>query len=450
MNVGDLVSLVWSNLKRTRGRVTMTALGVAIGTAAVVVLISLGVGLQRQARESLMSGGGLTQLRVNAPVNYLTDVNDPSMPVGRELGAITWVVVDDQVLNTFRSWPGVTWVEPVEALMAQTTVEYGRLVGHPTICGVDEAALPAWDLAPASGTLDMRRGEAVVGARVAASLRKANPSTRPVRPDATPETPEDAPDLQGATLRLRMTRFTEDGEAVERTVRLRVVGVLRESGWRHDGTIYIPMRDALEYTTWAQGKRREPGRQGYLEVVIGTDDPASLIEVEDKVTAMGFSVWSDRQQAEQANAYFASLQAVLGGIGAVALLVAAFGIANTMLMAVYERTREIGLMKAVGAGNRDVMRIFLAESAGIGLLGGAAGVCLALLVVGIINLINRAVVAQQVAQGAMVDPSQAAAFTPLWLPLFAVGFAALVGVLSGAYPARRAARLSPIGALKYE
>jgi putative ABC transport system permease protein len=185
-------------------------------------------------------------------------------------------------------------------------------------------------------------------------------------------------------------------------------------------------------------------------VVIDTADPKSLLSVEEKVSAMGFSVWSDRQQAEETNAYFVTLQAVLGGIGAVALLVAALSIANTMLMAIYERTREIGLMKAVGASNQDVMRIFLAESGGIGLMGGVVGVLLGLMVNAIINLISRAVVADQIAAGASDMGRASAAVTPLWLPLFAVVFATLIGVLSGAYPARRAANLSPIRALKYE
>ena len=455
MPLRDLIPLVWSNLKRTRSRVVMTALGVAIGTAAVVVLVSLGVGLQRQAEKSLMSGAGLTQLRVNAPVNYVTDLNDPSMPRGRDLDAPTWTVIDDRALAEFRSWEGVVSVQPVETLMAQTKVEYGKLIGYPSISGIAPQALQAWDLRLASGTFDLRRGQAVIGARVAESFRSRDGANNRQREAAmsagrTMSAPETVPDLQGATLRLRLIRFTEEGTAVEKTARVEIVGVLKASGWRHDYAMYIPIRDALDWGTWAQGRRREPGRQGYVEVVIDTADPKSLLAVEDKVTAMGFSVWSDHQQAEEANAYFATLQAVLGGIGAVALLVAALSIANTMLMAIYERTSEIGLMKAVGASNRNVMGVFLAESGGIGLLGGAAGVVLSLLVITVINLVSRAVIAEQIANGAADIGQSSAASTPLWLPLFAIAFATLVGVLSGAYPASRAANLSPIRALKYE
>jgi putative ABC transport system permease protein len=355
------------------------------------------------------------------------------------------------VLAELRGLEGVLSVEPVESLMAQTRVEYGRLVGHPSIWGIDPGALQTWGLALESGTLEMRRGQAVIGAKVAESFHSPNSVQDRARGAARPARDSGAvPDLQGATLRLRLTRFAEDGTPVVRTVRVEVAGVLRASGWRYDHGLYIPMRDAVEWGTWAQGRRREPGRQGYVEVVIEAADPRSLLAVEDAITAMGFAVWSDRQQAEEASAYFVTLQAVLGGIGAVALLVAALSIANTMLMAIYERTREIGLMKAVGASSGDVMRVFLAESAGIGLLGGVAGGVLGMLVNAVINVVSRAIVVEQVANGASNAGRSAAAVTPLWLPLFAVAFATLVGVLSGAYPANRAANLSPIHALKVE
>jgi putative ABC transport system permease protein len=425
-----------------------------IGTAAVLVLVSLGAGLQRQTRESLMAGGGLTELRVYAPVNF-QDVsgggpNGGMGPMPEQPGRETqFQVVDDRMLVALRAMPGVESVSVAEPLMAQGELTYEKLRGFPSMKGVDPGALEAWQLQAATGELDIRRGQCVVGAKVAeSSLRDPDLwNAYQVKPE---HERREIPDLQGEVLRLRLTRFSADGTALEKTVRLDVVGVLQQSGWQHDFSIYMPLRDIVDLNTWAQGRRRDPSRQGYAEVIVRAVDTRHTIEIEEKLTEMGFPPFSQRQQVEQANAHFATVQAVLGGIGAVALLVAAFGIANTMLMAIYERTQEIGLMKAVGATNRDVMTVFLAESGGIGLMGGVGGVVLGLLVNGVINVISRSVLAEQVAAGASAGRSGTVAYAPLWLPVFAIAFALFVGVASGAYPASRAASLSPIKALKYE
>jgi putative ABC transport system permease protein len=152
------------------------------------------------------------------------------------------------------------------------------------------------------------------------------------------------------------------------------------------------------------------------------------------------------------NTIFLVIQGIFGGIGGIALIVAAFGIANTMLMAIYERTREIGLMKAVGATNRDVMTIFLTEAGAIGLLGGIGGILLGVSGGALIDLIAGTYLATQAVQSGAdaADVVISIIHTPLWLPIFALVFSSLVGVISGVYPAVRAASLDPIAALRYE
>ena len=214
----------------------------------------------------------------------------------------------------------------------------------------------------------------------------------------------------------------------------------------------MALNDVLELNGWFAGRRPNPGRDGYEQVIVKVATVDQVLDVEQEIRSRGFYAYSPRSTLQEMNVLFLVIQGVFGGIGAIALIVAAFGIANTMTMAIYERTREIGLMKAVGATNRDVMSVFLAEAGGIGLLGGIGGVLLGVGLGAIIDLVAGTYLAAQAVQsGASAsDVSISLIYTPLWLPIFSVVFATLVGVASGLYPAMRAASLSPVTALKYE
>ena len=456
MKLRDILLLVFHNLNRMRTRVIMTGLGVVIGTAAVMVLISLGAGLARRTQESLMSGGGLTDMQIVAPIDFQERhdtlpgegllLDEDNSAISRKLKQ---AILDGWMLDEIRELPEVEDVFVSETLMAQAKIYYEKLEGYPSIVGIESDTLTKMGIHLSSGTMVMQRGQVVVGALVAGNSLRDPEQFDPYR-QTTIEDKLIIPDLQDEMLSMRVGRFTDDGQSMEKTIRLEVVGVLAQSGWRHDYTIYMPMRDVIEINTWAQGKRRDPYRQGYTSAIVRAIDVQHTMEVMEKLQDMGLSVFSDQQQVEQAEAYFATVQAVLGGIGGVALLVAAFGIANTMLMSIYERTREIGLMKAIGANHRDVMRIFLFESGCIGFMGGLGGIILGFLVNAVINIVAGIIQARQIAEGASMYTELSLTYVPLWLPIFSLLFSIVVGVFSGAYPANRAANLEPLHALKYE
>ena len=138
---------------------------------------------------------------------------------------------------------------------------------------------------------------------------------------------------------------------------------------------------------------------------------------------------------------FAMVQAVLGGIGAVSLLVAAIGIANTMMMSIYERTKEIGVMKVIGCGLGNIRQMFLLEAAFIGFIGGVVGNLLSLILSAVINTL---------VSGENMGFSGNISYIPVWLVLASLGFAVLVGMAAGYFPALRAMRLSPLAAIRNE
>lgn len=431
MSTRDLLRLVVSNLGRMKGRVAMTAIGVVIGTAAVVVLISIAAGLQQSALRDLSSIGPLTDINVY-PMGALATFGVPT--TGRE------GVLDDRALAEFRQLPGVVAVTPREPLNVPATLRYGRLMGGASVLGIDPGQIDHLGLPVAAGVARVGNGQVIVGAQVAESF--FDPRGRRV---AQP------PDLLGQTLLLVISRVTEDGQPVERTVRLRVAGVLQKTGGPDDYAVLMSLPDVVELNGWYAGRRLSPARDGYSQALVKVARPDQVAAVEQEILRKGFYAYSAHSILQQMNSFFLVVQGILGGIGAIALLVAAFGIANTMLMSIYERTREIGLMKALGATNRDVMSVFLAESGSIGLLGGVGGVLLGLLLGGLINIVARTYLMAQAAQrGVVSGTASSVVHTPFWLPLFAVGFATGVGVLSGIYPATRAASLNPIAALRYE
>jgi putative ABC transport system permease protein len=448
MATRDLLLLVLSNLRRMKTRVAMTAIGVVIGTAAVIILISLAAGLQRSAARDLGSIGELTEITV---------FSSSAMRMFGGAGPVTEeAVLNDRALAGFRDLPGVIAVTPKESLTGGGMFRLNRLEGYAQVVGIDSSQVGHLEFELASGIDRLGRWQALVGSRVVEGFynpRTGRSVAEPVvNAPRTGRPAEEPPNLQGQTLQLVLSRMGADGKPVERIARLRVAGVLEESGGEDDYTVYLALKDVLELNGWFAGQRPNPDRDGYNQVWVKVADPEQALGVEQEIIRRGFIAWSARSMLQSMNVFFLAIQGVFGGIGAIALIVAAFGIANTMLMAIYERTREIGLMKAVGATNRDVMSVFLAEAGSIGLLGGIGGVLLGMGLGALIDLVASTYLAAQAVQSgaSATDASFSIIHTPLWLPIFALLFSTLVGVISGVYPAVRAASLSPVTALKYE
>lgn len=431
MSWRDLLYLIRRNLLRMKLRVAMTSIGVLIGTTAVILLVSLGIGLQRFAVQDLGALGELTEIQVFSPSSF----------GGMGAGIDSRAVLNDRAIDSFADLPGVIVAAPFQFLRVNAATRLNRLEGFTRILGIDQRQVDKLGFEFASGVPRLGKGQAIVGARVAEQF--VDPRTR--------QPPDDPPDLQGQTLQLDITRVTSDNQTQERTVRLRVVGVLEQSGDQDDYTIYLSLDEVLEMNGWASGQRINTNVDGYDQAIVRVEEPRQVNAVEEAITSQGFPAFSAQSVLRSVNQLFLVIQIVLGGIGAVALLVAGFGIANAMIMAIYERTREIGLMKAVGARNRDVMFVFLGEAAAIGALGGLGGAALGLLVGFVANLLARSYLASAALQGGATDVDVPnLVVSPPALLIFSILFATLIGIVSGVYPALRATRLDPIKALRYE
>lgn len=435
----DLLLLIVRNLGRRKARVGLTAVGVIIGTASVVVLVSLAIGLQKNAQEQLGGIGDLTQITVYP--NYGEYMPVQAVGSSIESKPQNQTLITDQSLAEFRAIPGVATVVPRDWLQAGMVLKLGSLEGYGSVIGQELDDLGKLSIEARTGTTELRRGKVVIGSQVNRNF--FNPRLRPGQEPPSP------PDLQDATLRMILSRWTQDGTEIRKTLPFEVVGVLAETRSEPDWTIYMTMEDVVAINEWSSGRRVNRNRDGYSMAIVKVEDVGQVLDIADQINQMGFMAGTPQSFVQGINSFYLVLQIIFGGVGAIALLVAAIGIANTMAMAILERTREIGLMKAVGATNRDVLSIFLGEAAGIGLIGGLGGVLLGWSAGQVINVIALAYFAGQTAQTGGLPPS-IAVYTPLWLPLSTLIFSIIVGLVSGLYPALRAATLVPVNALKYE
>lgn len=443
MKFFDLLRLVIGNLSRRKARVGLTAIGVVIGTAAVVILVSLAIGLQRSASEQLYGIGDLTQIQVSPSFGEGVYIQGPGGGGGGGAPLPDQaVVLNNAALEDLRAIPGVEFVIPREYLYAGGVfLKYQKLETYANIIGVQTDDLASLGSEAELGSTGLGNGTIVIGATVPQSFYDPK-----LRPGQDPPPPPDVYDQQ---LQLVLLKYDQEGKEIRKTISVRVTGVLTETRGESDWTVYVPFDQLKQWNEWAQNRRFNYNKDGYSQVIVKVSDPDQVIEIADQITEMGFQAFTPQQFLEGINNFFLVLQVIFGGVGAIALLVAAIGIANTMAMSILERTREIGLMKAVGATNRDVLAIFLGEAAGIGFLGGLGGVIIGWLASYGINLIAVVFLASQISQQGGTAPS-VAVYTPLWLPLFALVFSTLVGMLSGLYPALRAATMIPVLALKYE
>ncbi len=439
MRFWDLVSLIFENLSRRKGRVALTAVGVVIGTAAVVLLVSLASGLQQSATSNLYGIDDLTKIEVYPNYGEGMFISGPG---GGQMDTMKQLTTS--ALQEIEAIEGVKDVIPKEYLMGGANIRLGRLENYSSLMAVGTTDLADMGYQIDQGTLELRKGTAVVGSWVVKNFY--DPSMRPGQEQAEPPTAED---LLNQRLRVVLTKWTSDGEEIQKTIHLQVVGVLKEGRNDGDGSIFVDFGELTTLNEWFNnGKRINRNKDGYNNVIVKAESAEQVVAITEQINELGFMAYSPQSMVEGINSYFVILQLVFGGIGAIALLVAAIGIANTMTMAILERTKEIGLMKAIGATNRDVLSIFLGEAAGIGFLGGLGGAIFGWLGSKVINVVAMSLLASQ-AQGGGI-PSGLNAVTPLWLLVFSIIFATLVGLLSGLYPALRAATLAPMMALKYE
>jgi putative ABC transport system permease protein len=248
---------------------------------------------------------------------------------------------------------------------------------------------------------------------------------------------EDALPLVGQTI--DVTLETPQGQ--RRAFPLRLIGISSEDS----PFIEVSIADRAEMKSWWFNKPNLLATEGYDTVILRGTDTSAANDLVTQIKAEGFQVQSLQILLDLADQVFSVINIMLSSVGGLALMVASLGIVNTMIMSIYERTREIGTLKAIGASRGDIRAMFMIEAGMLGFIGGITGVVLGW---GLGRVLNR-VILWYAERNDLPVQGNFFVVTPT-LALAALGFATLVGIVAGLYPANRAARLDPLLALRHE
>ncbi len=439
----DIFHLCLQNLQRRKSRTFLTVLGVLIGCCSIVIMVSLGIGMKEAQEKMLAEMGDLTVITVSAPQNGNGKVK-----------------LDDKAVKAFQSLAGVTAVTP-KLEFSDYTLKIsagtgGRYVNtYPGLVGVDTSAIGDLGYKLVSGNSIAGENEVLVGQYFAYNFQD---TLRPQGYNTVDRwncdydknyNPINVPDPYfnpvGMPLTLQVT--TDSGSF---TVTLKAVGMTKEDyakGFETSEGMLMRLEDLKAIIAKAQGNNRKAITYG--NVLVKCADISQVGQVEKDIKAMGYSTYSMESIRSSMEKEARQKQLMLGGLGAISLFVAALGITNTMIMSISERTREIGIMKALGCFVRDIRVSFLAEAGAIGLLGGVIGCVVSFLISVIINLFGLGPPSlSTLLVAAFGMGTTRTSVIPWWLFLFAVVFSVAIGLVSGYYPANKAVRISALEAIK--
>lgn len=394
----EIFRVAAKNLSQQKLRTALTLLGVIVGIATIVALMSLG---------DSMKGAVNDQLSQLGPNRVMVTPKSFGGGFGPPSGG--GIALTDKDLRRIENIGGVDIAIPIIFKTLPVTYKDETAFLTVTAFPAEETEtffkdVQSFEIDEGRFLKDGEKNSLVVGSLVLTDVFSKNPRLK--------------------------SKLTVKGEG------MRIVGAIKPVGNSRDDagimTTIETMKDIVdtnEYTLIMVKVKKNPD-----EVAEEIEKELKKLHNEDLFTA-----FTTEQLIEQINSVLSIITVVLGGIAAISLLVAAFGIMNTMLMSVLERTREIGIMKAIGATNKRILSIFLAESMIVGLIGGILGVAIG---AGFSKIIASFA-------SNFIGVSLQCVITPQ-LAGFSIGFAVVVGVISGVYPARRAAKLDPVEALRYE
>jgi len=457
----DLLELAVRNLRQSKLRNGLTTVGISVGVASLVAMLSLGVGLQQMATRRLAGSGLFDTVFVTSRQDFrgFDREDDAKAPHPDQAP-----VLDEPARVKITHLTNVTEVEPEIRVMGEVVsggeTHFGFVTGLPMSARENEA----FDNLKGKFFSGNDADEAILLTDFAKELNPKNPleligqdiTLRYGERQSLPQESSDRPQIAGGGNNANSGGGNGDdfGFSVVRKLQtLRVVGLIDAEpygGMRtvSRGRIFLPVGtterlNMAQFTDMRSSLRGASGKS-YMTLTVRVKDPGKVAAVQDAISQMGFRTFSVLDATKSLRRFFTVLDLFLGIFGSLALAVATLAIINTLVMAVLERRREIGVMKAIGASDQDVKKLFFTEAGAMGFFGGVLGILLGFAIGKAINFGTGIYLHRHQL------PAEAVWSMPSWLVGAAIAFSIVVSLLAGLYPASRAARLDPVQTLKYE
>ena len=441
MRISDLIKMGLRNLSRRKARTILTVLGVVIGTLSIIIMRSIGYGMERNFETQVMQQGGLTTITVNT----YGDIFDDS---GK------WVEskqqkLDDSLVEQIKALDHVRAVSPM--IQKNAALYAGKYQGWANITAMDSASFDDFDFpALAYGEYPSVEDNTMIVFGAQTPYAFYDPTSRIGQQKII--------DIQKDKVTLMFQDYPKAEKKKDFSLPLTNIAKMETTNGEFDYNTYMDIeyfkKIYLKYCntlSLADRKKAIKSIQEYQQIKLNVDNIDNVIDVQDAIKALGFQSYSQMQYLKPLQDASKTLQMVLGALGLVAMLVSAISIANTMVMSIYERTKEIGIMKVLGCVIRDIRKLFLFEAGMIGLIGGLIGVALGYAASIVINKFGQPLFGALMSGNYMYDMANTSfSIIPIYLPLAAMGIAIAVGLLSGYFPARRATKISAIEAMKTE
>lgn len=466
MKKSDIFAMAWQNLRNRKTRTRLTIAGVVIGTCAIIIMLSIGIGIDKMITSQYKQDSTLNKITVYSMGDYTND------STGEVQEAMPF---DESAVNYFSKLDNVKTVVPTLEISQYVNIAHGKYNYSGSVYGIPLKEMEMLGYKTEQGDFKKygERNACFFGKDIIQYFSDVQGNSPKYKYDENYNISESEFDFMKDTFTIsaKNQQGSDDSsnyappnddnnndnntdsknQTAGGTQKLNVIGTLKQTSndYEASNAIFIDLDRAKQLVSESNRLSSVKNyKLSYSSINVYCDDTKSVSEVKQEIQNKGYSCSTDDEGLQEQKKVMRIVQLILGAIGGVSMFVAAFGISNTMVMSVFERTKEIGIMKVLGCDIRDIKDIFLYEAGIIGMFGGVIGIIISYIISIIANLIAGKVMSS------MVDTSMGmkicVSSIPWWLAILGIAFSVGVGVLAGLSPANKSVKVSALTAIHNE